>query len=387
MDAVAETEVLLERSLRGRMISDVPLGIFLSGGLDSTLIAALAARISSVPIKTFTVGYDVGRVSEAHAAREVARIIGSDHHEVIISSRDLAASVPNVLGRLDHPIADQALIALHTVAAAARREITVAVGGEGADELFGGYPRYRWLARAETIGALIPGRAAVGTSRLLEHVGTRQIARLRDVIAPMMTATRHIDWVTANRRVAREDLYGPQLRAAALHERAPELHVLDLIPWGLPVSSAFMTLDQLRWLPDDVLQKADRATMMTSLEMRTPYLSRDLVELAASIPLSVHLRDGGKHVLRRVLQRSGVPLASGRAKRAFRVPVADWLRDPLAPMLDEQLASSAAYSEGWFDREAVRARVNEHRAGTADHSGALWPIVTFSCWLDAWRAA
>lgn len=386
MDAIAETELLLERSLRGRMISDVPLGIFLSGGLDSTLIATLAARISSVPIKTFTVGYDVGRVSEAHAAREVARTIGSDHHEVIISSRDLAATVPDVLGRMDHPIADQALIALHTVALAARREITVAVGGEGADELFGGYPRYRWLARAEMIGALVPPRAAVGTSRLLDHVRTQRIARLRDVIAPMMTTTRHIDWVTANRRAAREAIYGSRLRDKRLHELPPERHIVDLIPWGLPVSSAFMTVDQLRWLPDDVLQKADRATMLASLEMRTPYLSRDLAELAASIPLSVHLRDGGKYVLRRVLQRTGVPLAAGRAKRAFRVPVADWLRDPLADLLDQQLASSAAYDEGWFDREGVRRLVTEHRSGTADHSAELWPVITFSCWLDSWRA-
>jgi asparagine synthase (glutamine-hydrolysing) len=385
MDAIAETQALLERSLRGRMIADVPLGIFLSGGLDSTLIASLAARMSSRPIKTFTVGYDVGSVSEAHAARAVARAIGSDHHEVIISSRDLAASVPDVLGRLDQPIADQALIALHTVAAAARREITVAVGGEGADELFGGYPRYRWLARAETVGGLIPNRAAAGASRVLDRIGTHQGARLRDVIAPMMTARRHVDWVTAKRRNMRDSLYGPQLRSAGLQTRAPEVHVLDLIPERQPVAGAFMTLDQLRWLPDDVLQKADRATMMTSLEMRTPYLSRELAELAASIPLSMHMRDGGKYVLRRVLNRIGTPLPASRTKQAFRVPLADWIRGPLRPFLVEQLATSAAYSEGWFDRQSASRLLSEHCDGSADHSGALWPLITFACWIDMWR--
>ena len=269
--------------------------------------------MSSSPIKTFTVGYDVGEVSETEPARRVARAIGSDHHEIIISGRDLAARMPEVLGRMDHPIADQALIALHTVAAAARREITVAVGGEGADELFGGYPRYRWLQRAERIKTLVPENTAMATSRMLSRMGTPATGRLSDVFAPVMTTSRHIDWVTANRRRTRDTVYGPALRAAGLNHRAPEVHVVEVIPWGASVASSFMSLDQLQWLPDDVLQKADRATMMASLEMRTPYLNRELAELAASIPLSVHMRDGGKYVLRQVLAGQGWQLSGKRS--------------------------------------------------------------------------
>ncbi len=214
------------------------------------------------------------------------------------------------------------------------------------------------------------------------------MARLRDVIAPMLTASRHVDWVTANRRASSGELLRPgAARAAGCRSGRPERLIVDLIPRRhARIASAFMTLDQLRWLPDDVLQKADRATMMTSLEMRTPYLSRDLVELAASIPLSVHMRDGGKYVLRQVLARMGAPLTSRRTKRAFRVPLAEWLRDPLAPLLAEQLASSAVYTEGWFDRDAVRRLVDEHDRRVADHSAVLWPLITFACWLDAWRA-
>lgn len=386
MDAVAETERLLERSLRMRMISDVPLGIFLSGGLDSTLIAALAARIATTPVKTFTVGYDVGEVGETHAAREVAQAIGSDHHEVIIGANDLAASVPQVLSRMDHPIADQALVALHAVAATARREITVAVGGEGADELFGGYPRYRWLARAEVVAAVLPESTAEGAARLLSRAGGGATARLGDVLTPRMTTSRHIDWVTANRRFAREVVYGPCLREAGLHNRAPEAYLEARLPWGFPVEGAFMTLDQLQWLPDDVLQKADRASMLTSLEMRTPFLNRELAELAASIPLSVHMRGGGKHILRKVLERTGVHLAPS-GKRAFRVPLKDWLRGALVPLVDEQLEGSAVYAEGWFDRERIRQLSDEHRGGAADHSAVLWPVIAFACWLDAWRDA
>jgi len=387
MDAIAETETLLGRSLQRRMIADVPLGIFLSGGLDSTLIATLAARISSKPIKTFTVGYDVGEVSEAKAAREVARTIESDHHEIVISARDLAANMQSVLRRLDQPIADQALIALHAVAATARREITVAVGGEGADELFGGYPRYRWLDRAERIKALVPKRVASSASQLLDRIQTPITSRLSDVMAPVPAASRHVDWVTADRRHSRELLYGPQLRAAGLTQRSPELQIVNLIPAGTSVASAFMTLDQLRWLPDDVLQKADRASMLASLEMRTPFLDREIVELAASIPISVHMRNGGKYILRQMLARTGVATAGNRRKRAFRVPLSDWLRGPLVSMLTEQLECSAAYGEGWFDRDNSRRLVEEHVSGAADNSAILWPLVTFSCWLDAWRTA
>src|SRR3954470_8349782 len=151
-ELIAETGRLLEASVRSRLIADVPLGVFLSGGLDSTLIAALAAKVSTHPIKTFTVGYDVGEVSEAAEAKRTAQELGAEHHELVLTQEALVRRVPHLLAGMDQPLADQALVSLHAIAEHARRDVTVAVGGEGADELFGGYPRYRWLWRGGPAG-------------------------------------------------------------------------------------------------------------------------------------------------------------------------------------------------------------------------------------------
>ena len=155
--------------MRSRLIADVPLGVFLSGGVDSTLIAAIAAQESSAPVKTFTVGYDVGDVSEVEGARATALEIGSEHHELVLPLDEVARRVPSVLRSLDQPLADQSVPAFHAIAEFAREDVTVAVGGEGADELFGGYPRYRWLARAEALGGRLPRPLASLGSRLLEE--------------------------------------------------------------------------------------------------------------------------------------------------------------------------------------------------------------------------
>ena len=167
-DLVSELGRLLSDSVRSRLVADVPLGVFLSGGVDSTLIAAIAARESSAPVKTFTVGYDVGDVDESENARQTAKEIGSEHHELILSVEEIAARVPEVLRMLDQPQADQSLPAFQAIAGFARESVTVAVGGEGADELFGGYPRYRWLARAEALHGRVPAALAGPAARLLE---------------------------------------------------------------------------------------------------------------------------------------------------------------------------------------------------------------------------
>jgi asparagine synthase (glutamine-hydrolysing) len=383
-------ERLLEKSVRARLISDVPLGVFLSGGVDSTLVAALAARASSTPIKTFTVGYDEGEVNETEIARRVAELIGAEHHDLILSSAEAAGRSIQVLAALDQPIADQALVALHAVAEFARRDVTVAVGGEGADELFAGYPRYRWLARAEELGSRVPSpllKAGATAIRRLPHAF--RAARLADVLEPVPVFERHIDWVTDGRRHLRDRLYGPALAAAGGNGRVQKTYeALKASPTGVDagsrVAELFMRLDQHHWLPDDVLAKADRATMLVSLEMRTPYLHREIAELAASSPVQNHLRGGGKALIRELL-RSALPDADFRRdKTAFRVPAAQWLRGPLAPEL-RRLRSSAICEEGWFDREAIAGLVDDHLEGRRDATSALWPVLSFGLWLERFR--
>ena len=382
---VAEAGRLLERSVASRMIADVPLGVFLSGGVDSSLIASIAARISTHRIKTFTVGYDVGEVGETSEARRVAEAIGADHHELVLTEDDVAERIPELFGRLDQPLADQALVPLHALSEFARREVTVAVGGEGADELFGGYPRYRWIARATRLEEALPplpARAASAVARALPLRGRQ--ARLADLLAPVPMLERHLDWVTDRRRHARAGLYGPALQEALRSDGVVQRVEANLN--GHPRDDAaamLMQLDRGQWLPDDVLAKADRAGMLTSLEIRTPFLQRELSEFAASLPPEVHMRNGsGKAILRALLARHAS--VEQRRKTAFRVPAPQWLRGPLAPLMEAQLSAGCAYQEGWFDRDAVRSLVREHAHGR-DRSAVLWPVLAFGLWLDGFR--
>ncbi|MFI5008817.1 MAG: asparagine synthase (glutamine-hydrolyzing) [Solirubrobacterales bacterium] len=386
-ELVGEAEHHLQAAVASRMIADVPVGVFLSGGIDSTLLATLAARRSRAPIQTFTVGYDVGAVSELDAARDTAARLGSEHHELRLCAPEVAVRVPAVLARLDHPLADQALVPLQAVAELARTQVTVALGGEGADELFAGYPRYRWLARASAGAAIVPPQLATLGARALARspLGARG-ARLADVLAPRPTIERHLDWVTSRRREYRAGLYGPRLSALATDTGVCEALAarVDVSGEGELDTAQLMRLDQLQWLPDDVLLKADRAGMLVSLEVRAPYLSRELAEFAAGVAPSVHLAGAGKQLLRRVLDRVA-PAAPRRPKTAFRAPAADWLRGPLAPAMAEQVRAGALYEEGWFARAPVARLIREHADGARDHAALLWPLLALGLWLDRWR--
>jgi asparagine synthase (glutamine-hydrolysing) len=381
-ELTAEAGELLTRSMRGRLVADVPLGLFLSGGIDSALVAALAAKHHPAGIKTFTVGYDVGSTSELEPARASARMLGSEHHELILTEADVAARTPDALGRLDQPLADQAFIALHLLAEFARRSVTVAVGGEGADELFGGYPRYRWLQLATRLDHRVPATALRAAARVARWAprGSRP-ERFGTLLDSPLLGDRHLDFVTGRRRPARAALYGPRLRELASSDLTTAWQI-DPSRNGRHAASDLMRLDQMRWLPDDVLAKADRATMLTSLEMRTPFLHREVAEFAARLPVELHLRDGGKSLLRRLLRDLIGPEYAQRAKRAFRVPVSEWLRGPLAPAFDEQLAGGSLFRDGWFDRDCAHTLFDAHRGGREEHADVLWPLFALGCWYE-----
>jgi asparagine synthase (glutamine-hydrolysing) len=374
---------LLRDSVRSRLISDVPLGLFLSGGLDSTLLGAIAADQISGALKTFTVGYGVHGIDETEQARRVAAWLGSDHLEVRLSTDELAREAVGVISALDEPNADPALLALNAVAKVARPSITVAIGGEGADELFGGYPRYRWVARGAAAQRYLPRGIAANMEQGLRRLTTGRVARLADVVGPEDTISRNLDWMTAGRRHARPVLYGERLRERVCHDAAIDdaAAIADGSGAG-GIVARLMSLDQQRYLPDDVLAKADRATMLTSLEMRSPYLSRRLAEFAASIPATVHTSHGGKAVLRAMAKQLSAGLVTRRAKRAFSVPVAAWLQGPLRQTLQEQAEAGPMVRDGWIDRAGLQKAVSEHLGGVADRSGVLWPILVAGLWMD-----
>src|SRR5262249_2061957 len=226
---------------------------------------------------------------------------------------------------------------------------------------------------------LLRERAAAAAAMLPTRAG-----RLQHVLAAEPLADRHVDWVTEGRRAIRPSLYGPRLREHV--RRTPAINLPGNGSANGSVPGALMRLDQQHWLPGDVLAKADRASMQISLELRTPYLQRELAELAATVPPSVHVRSGGKLVVRRLLERVLPDASHRRSKVAFRTPTADWLRGPLAPALRAQLEESTLYADGWFERDAVRRLADEHASGARDWTKVLWPIFALGTWLDASEA-
>jgi asparagine synthase (glutamine-hydrolysing) len=200
-------------------------------------------------------------------------------------------------------------------------------------------------------------------------------------------AQRNLDWVTGGRCKTRFGLYGPRLAEHASADRGlDDTGTLSATGEPRDAAASAMALDQRRYLPDDVLAKADRATMLVSLEMRTPYLNRELAEFSATIPAAVHLANGGKSVLREIATRLPGVSDAHRAKRAFRVPMSQWLRGPLAPMLEHQATGGSLIREDWIDPHALRRMIDAHRRGSADHSGLLWPVLVAGLWLDHLRA-
>jgi asparagine synthase (glutamine-hydrolysing) len=381
----AEAKQLFRESVRTRMVADVPVGVFLSGGVDSTVVASVAAEETSQRLKTFTVGYDIGCVSETERAREVAERLGSDHHEVILTQADVAERTPDLLSHLDQPLADRAVVPLHALSEFARPRVTVALGGEGADELFGGYPRYRRLEQARRVHAALPDVAVRSLAGALRHSARwPAAARAATRLAPTPVLQRNLDWVTGERRHSREALYGPRLAdlddARVLTDFAAHAGVLN----GGSMARWLMHLDQVHYLPDDVLVKTDRASMLVSLEIRTAFLHSGLAELAGSIDTSTHLAGAGKALVHEMLPAGIIPASSrGRyRKTAFRVPAAEWLRGPLAPVLQRQLEHGVIYEQGYFDRRAVAQLVREHATSVSDHSDQLWPLLSLGLWAD-----
>jgi asparagine synthase (glutamine-hydrolysing) len=387
-DQAAQARHLLEASIRSRLVADVPVGVFLSGGVDSSLVTAMACR-HTARVRTFSVGYDAGRraADETAIARWTASRLSTEHHEVVLTSADAGARVPALLSALDQPLADPTLVATQALAEHARQHVKVVVGGDGADELFGGYPRYRWLSRAQRTERLLPESLGPGLAGVCARLspGARS-ARLASLLTPMPFMSRNRLWVETARPGLIPGLAGPRLVAAASLDDfvAPPEAMDGAVARGDPAAAA-MWLDQTTWLPDDILAKADRATMLMSLEMRTPFLERGLVEFANGVPSHVRIGCDGKRLLRSALRQVLPGAAPRRRKRAFRVPAADWLRGPLAPVLQHQLREGCAFSEGWLDRAGAARLVDEHLAGTGDRSGLLWSVLAFGLWLDRLR--
>lgn len=395
-------ETVLLRSVRGQMLSDVPLGAFLSGGVDSSTVVALMQSQSMRPVKTFTIGFREEGYDEARHARVVAHHLGTEHTELYVKPEEAQAVIPLLPGLYDEPFADSSQIPTYLVSCLARKYVTVSLSGDGGDELFGGYNRYVW---ARTIW---------------RRLGWLPIS-IRAAFAGMLTTLPPAAWDNAFKRLSR--FVPDKLRYSSpgdkLHKLADILAVRDpeemyrglVSHWKDPeqivkggrepstilkdpsqwadlsdLTHRMMYLDSVSYLPDDILTKVDRAAMGVSLETRVPLLDHRVLEFAWTLPLSVKSRKGqGKWLLRQVLYRHVPSELIERPKMGFGIPLDVWLRGPLKNWAAALLNPSRLEREGFFNAAPIRQKWEEHCSGRRNWSYYLWDILMFQAWREAYE--
>jgi asparagine synthase (glutamine-hydrolysing) len=379
-DLLDELKGLLASSIRYRMISDVPLGAFLSGGIDSSLVVALMQRESTRPVETFSIGFREAGFDESPHARAVAAHLGTDHHEKTCTAQDALALVRRLPEHYDEPFADSSAIPTMLVSEFTRGRVTVSLSGDGGDELFCGYPRYDWLRKAAFLKN-VPAALRVPACRLLRRIPVHKLQRgaetlLHDDLAELYFHTVGI--VERSRMPELVDGVGDDPRLA-WHATFRDAR------WGC-VEERAMATDILTYLPDDILQKVDRASMAFSLEARVPLLDHRVVEFAARLPMAFKRRGGtGKYLLRKVLHELVPRELVERPKMGFGIPLNRWLRDGLRPLLDEYLSPERVRREGFLRPEGVTRLVREHLSGSRDHMYRLWALLSFALWRERWK--
>lgn len=395
--AVTELETLLLDAVGRQMMSDVPLGAFLSGGIDSSAVVALMQRISERPVHTFSIGFHEERYNEAEHARAVAAHLGTHHTDLYVDEATLLGVTPMLATMYDEPNADSSQIPTYLVAKLAREHVTVALSGDGGDELFCGYDRYRqgrdMLARTGKLPRALRQALAGGLRALprgaidavmeplrptpqgKENNGQR-LRRLADYLRSENTDDLHRKLVSRWR-----------FPEAAVPGAVPPPTLLDALAperGALGDMERMMQLDMLTYMPDDILAKVDRATMAVSLESRAPFLDHRVVEFAWSLPIDLKHRDGlSKWALRQVLYKHVPAELIDRPKMGFEVPIGLWLRGPLKEWAAALLEPSRLRREGWFDADVITGHWKDHLSGKANWGMQLWPVLMFQSWLEA----
>ncbi|WP_083925840.1 asparagine synthase (glutamine-hydrolyzing) [Sphingomonas sp. Mn802worker] len=399
-DAIAALDEALGQAIAGQAMADVPVGAFLSGGIDSSTVVALYQRHSSTPVRTFSIGFVEAGFNEAEYAKEVARHFGTVHHERYVTAAETQEVIPLLPAMYDEPFADSSQIPTHLVSRFAREQVTVALSGDGGDELFAGYNRHVDAPRLWERLSLLPRpvRAAIG--RPLGGLPSRWWNALPGDHPPQFGAKVQKALRVAGHARRFDDVYASFLDEWSL-QRSPVIGAgavagPDLSPFAdAPAAVRMMYADATSYLPDDILVKVDRAAMAVSLETRVPFLDHRVAAVAAHIPLSMKIRDGrGKHVLRELLYTQAPRALFERPKTGFAIPIGQWLRGPLRPWAEELLAPSRLASDGYFDPAMVQSRWRDHLSGRRDSTPALWAVLMFQAWLaeqappaaTAWKA-
>lgn len=384
-----ELDALLRRSVSDQMLADVPLGAFLSGGIDSSLIVALMQQQSTQRVRTFSMGFGGG--DELSVARQTAKQLGTDHTELVVDPSDALAIIPRLTEIYDEPFADSSQIPTVLLSQLTRRHVTVALTGDAGDELFGGYNRYLMAARVQQLTARWPEWSRHAAGKLLATLPSNTVdtfgafarrcgmSRVPPVLGEKVSRISQF-LAARNDMDAYLGTLSQWIGAAPLTASAPAAALEDLA--GVPLAQRMMCWDMDCYLPDDILVKVDRAAMSASLETRVPMLDHRIVEFALRIPMHSKIRGKDtKWMLRQLLERY-LPLSRfDQPKQGFSVPLDAWLRGPLRDWAEPLLSENTLYSEGLLDRSAVLKIWNEHLSGHRNHQRALWTVLMLQAWL------
>jgi asparagine synthase (glutamine-hydrolysing) len=399
-EAIAELENQLREVIAGKMIADVPLGAFLSGGIDSSMIVALMQAQSSRPIQTFSIGFHEKDYNEAVYAAQVARYLGTEHTEFYISSQEAMAVISQLPAIYDEPFADSSQISTFLVSKLARRHVTVVLSGDGGDELFGGYNRYFWCqqlwGKLGRIPRVVRQLAAQALRAPTPSAWDRVFANLESFIPIRFQQTRPGDKLHKLADILASDSPAIIYKQLISQWQSPSDIVINGSEPPDPSDKAWshfaltdltermMLLDLITYLPDDILAKVDRASMAVGLEARVPLLDHRLIEFAWRLPVRLKVRDGtGKWMLRQVLNRYVPRELVDRPKMGFGVPIDSWLRGPLRDWAEDLLDEGKLAGGGYFHPAPIRKKWEEHLTGRRNWQYPLWCVLMFQAWLES----
>lgn len=400
--AVDQLDSLLSQSVADRLISDVPLGALLSGGIDSSTVVALMQKISGSPVRTFSIGFQEKGYNEADWAARVARHLGTDHTEWYVTSREALDVIPALPEIYDEPFADASAIPTYLVCKLARSQVTVALTGDGGDEQFCGYTRY-WSTRAvASVFQHLPDPLIKTAARLLRALPPQwlekcylpfreflpqrfQFANFADKLQKLTMLLERMSISELYRLTiclwTRSEIY--ELLGRNVSEGQYEQTVMATESW--PILSRLMRIDQKTYLPDAMLVKVDRASMASSLEVRVPLLDHRVVEFSSSLPETLKYRNGtGKYLLKQLLSRYVPRHLYERPKMGFGLPIEQWLRADLKNLMLDYLSTETLKKEGIFNVRLVEFKIQEHLSGKANHQYRLWALLMWEMWRRRW---
>jgi len=389
-EAIEETTRILRESTRLRMISEVPLGAFLSGGVDSSAVVALMAQESDQPVKTFSIGFEEEDFSELKYAKRVAEHVGAEYNELIVRPKALDV-LPTLVEHYGEPYADSSAIPTYYVSQETRKHVTVALNGDGGDESFAGYERYTAMRIAEAYTRVPAALRKIFVEAPVGLLPTSELkrSRFRDAkrflqAANLPRTERYFRWMSTFNRDAKTELYAPDFATAVAGQNASAL----LDKWfatanGTGTLDATLLTDQMTYLPNDLLVKVDIASMANSLEARSPFLDHNLIEFAASLPESMKMRGlETKSLLKKVAARLVPKEVIYRRKMGFGVPVGRWFRGEMKDFVRGVLLSEKSLKRGMMRSEILERYVNEHTNGERDHAFQLWTLLMLELWFQ-----